>query len=78
MDKDLYELPPAEYHDIPKLPCSLDAALDALRADQDFLTEGEVFTPDLIETWINYKEQNEVAPCDRWYILMNSSFYYDI
>ena len=78
IDKDLYELPPAEYHDIPKLPCSLDAALEALRADQDFLTEGEVFTPDLIETWINYKEQNEVAPLRQVVHPYEFQLYYDI
>ncbi|WP_371153019.1 type I glutamate--ammonia ligase [Buchananella felis] len=62
IDKDLYELPPEEYADIAKLPSSLEAALDALEADYDFLTEGDVFTPDLIETWIDYKRRTEVEP----------------
>ncbi|EEH63326.1 glutamine synthetase, type I [Gleimia coleocanis DSM 15436] len=62
VDKDLYELPPAEYQDIEKLPTSLEAALDALREDYEFLLEGNVFTEDLIETWINYKETKEIAP----------------
>lgn len=62
IDKDLYELPPAEYSDIAKLPSSLEAALDALRADHAFLTEGDVFTQDLIDTWLDYKDANEVAP----------------
>ena len=62
VDKDLYELPPAEYADIQKLPASLEEALQALRDDSDFLTEGDVFTQDLIDTWIEYKTENEIAP----------------
>lgn len=62
IDKDLYELPPEEYVDIAKLPASFDEALAALQADQDYLTNGDVFTPDLIETWIDYKFSTEIAP----------------
>ena len=62
IDKDLYELAPEEYFDIDKLPDSLDQALEALEEDHDFLTEGDVFTSDLIETWIEYKRSNEIEP----------------
>ncbi|EEH66567.1 glutamine synthetase, type I [Actinomyces urogenitalis DSM 15434] len=62
IDKDLYDLAPEEYFDIDKLPYSLDQALDALEADHDYLTEGDVFTPDLIQTWIDYKREHEIAP----------------
>jgi glutamine synthetase len=62
IDKDLYELPPEEHSQIAQVPDSLPAVLDALEADHDFLTEGDVFTPDLIETWIDYKRTNEVDP----------------
>ena len=62
IDKDLYELAPEEYYDIAKLPYSLDQALDALEDDHDYLTEGDVFTPDLIDTWIDYKRDNEIIP----------------
>ena len=62
IDKDLYELAPEEYFDIDKLPDSLEQALEALEADHDFLTEGDVFTSDLIETWIEYKRANEIEP----------------
>ncbi|MBZ2195573.1 type I glutamate--ammonia ligase [Occultella gossypii] len=60
VDKDLYELPPEEHSQIAQVPDSLPAVLDALEADHDYLTEGNVFTPDLIETWIDYKRANEV------------------
>jgi Glutamine synthetase len=62
VDKDLYELPPEEHANIEQVPDSLPAVLDALEADHDFLTEGGVFTEDLIETWIEYKRLNEVDP----------------
>ncbi|MEU6859487.1 type I glutamate--ammonia ligase [Glycomyces sp. NPDC046736] len=62
VDKDLYELGPEEYGDIQQVPGSLEQVLDNLEADHDFLTEGGVFTPDLIETWISYKRENEIDP----------------
>jgi len=60
VDKDLYELPPDEARSIPQVPGSLEAVLANLEADQDYLLEGGVFTPDLIETWIDYKRSNEI------------------
>ena len=62
VDKDLYELPPEEAKDIPQAPTSLEAALNALEADHDFLTEGDVFTEDLIETYVKLKYDNEITP----------------
>ncbi|MFB9732217.1 type I glutamate--ammonia ligase [Ornithinimicrobium kibberense] len=62
VDKDLYELPPEELEDIEQLPTSLPAVLDALEADHDYLTEGDVFTEDLIQTWIDYKRTHEIDP----------------
>ncbi len=62
VDKDLYELPPAELEDIDQLPASLEVVLDTLEADHAFLTEGDVFTEDLIAAWIDYKRTNEIDP----------------
>jgi glutamine synthetase len=62
IDKDLYELPPDEHADVETVPTTLTAVLDTLEADHEYLLEGGVFTPDLIETWIEYKRQNEVLP----------------
>ena len=62
VDKDLYELPPDEAAAIPQVPGSLDAVLDTLEADHAFLTEGGVFTEDLIETWLDYKRTAEIDP----------------
>ncbi len=62
IDKDLYELPPDEHGDIDTVPATLTAVLDSLEADHEFLLEGGVFTPDIIETWIAYKREFEVLP----------------
>ena len=60
VDKDLYELPPEEAAAIPQVPGSLTEVLDALEADHEYLLAGGVFTPDLIETWVEYKRKSEV------------------
>jgi len=61
VDKDIYDLPPEELLNLPAVPRSLEEALDGLAHDHEFLLEGDVFTEDLIETWIEYKMENEVA-----------------
>jgi glutamine synthetase len=60
VDKDLYDLPPEELAQVPQVPASLEEALAALEADQDYLLAGGVFTPDLIETWIAFKRLKEI------------------
>ena len=60
LDKDIYDLQPEELADVPTTPKSLEASLDALRDDHDFLLRGDVFTPDVIDTWIWYKTTHEV------------------
>jgi len=60
LDKDIYALTPEELKDVPSMPGSLDEALDNLRKDHDFLLKGDVFTEDVIETWIDWKTENEV------------------
>jgi glutamine synthetase len=59
LDKDIYDLPPEELAKVPKTPGSLDEALRALEKDHEFLLRGEVFTKDVIETWIQYKLEKE-------------------
>ena len=60
LDKDIYDLSPEELVDVPQTPGSLEEALAALREDHEFLLRGDVFTPDVIDTWIWYKTENEV------------------
>jgi glutamine synthetase len=62
IDKDLYDLPPEEVAQVQQVPGSLPEVLEALERDHDYLLEGGVFTPDLIETWVDYKRGSEIDP----------------
>ncbi|MBI4387975.1 MAG: type I glutamate--ammonia ligase [Candidatus Omnitrophica bacterium] len=59
VDKNLYDLEPEQLAKIKSVPASLDKALDALEADHEFMLKGDVFTKDVIETWIAYKRECE-------------------
>jgi glutamine synthetase len=60
LDVDVYALSPEEAAKVKQVPGSLEAVLDALEEDHDFLLRGDVFTKDLIETWLDYKRTREV------------------
>jgi glutamine synthetase len=60
LDKDIYSLTPEELKDVPSLCGSLEEALAALKEDHEFLLKGDVFTEDVINTWIWYKATREV------------------
>jgi glutamine synthetase len=62
LDRDIYDLPPEELANVPKTAGSLDEALVALEKDHDFLLRGDVFTEDVIRTWVRYKRDHEIAP----------------
>jgi len=62
LDKDIYALSPAELSKVPSVPGSLEGALNALENDHEFLTKGDVFTQDVIETWLEYKRGKEIDP----------------
>src|SRR4051812_39235589 len=60
LDKDIYDLEPEELAKVPKAPGDLSEALNALERDHEFLLQGDVFTPDVMSTWIWYKREKEV------------------
>lgn len=60
LDKDIYALTPEELANVPSVPGSLPEALSALEKDHDFLLKGDVFTEDVVETWIEYKTSQEI------------------
>ncbi len=60
LDKNIYSLTPEELANVPSMPGSLEEALDHLADDHEFLLKGDVFTQDVIDTWIEYKMENEV------------------
>jgi len=53
--KNLYDLPPEEEANIPKVCSSLEMALDNLAGDHEFLTRGGVFSKEWIESYIELK-----------------------
>ncbi|MGH2705827.1 MAG: hypothetical protein ACRDJ4_12265, partial [Actinomycetota bacterium] len=63
---------------VAQVPGSLDEALAALEEDHDFLLAGGVFTPDIIDTWIEFKREKEIQALNLrpqpWEFFM----YYDI
>ncbi len=60
LDKDIYSLSPEELKGIPSAPGSLEEAIAALKEDHAFLLQGDVFTQDVIDMWIEYKTENEI------------------
>ncbi|QNT25823.1 type I glutamate--ammonia ligase [Ralstonia solanacearum] len=60
LDRNIYELPPEEAEKIRQVPGSLEESLEALEADSYFLRKGDVFTDDVIRTWIDYKRTREI------------------
>lgn len=78
LDKDLYDLDPHEANGVPSTPGSLEDALKALEADHAFLLKGDVFTEDVIQTWIEYKMEKEVKPLQLRPHPYEFALYYDI
>jgi glutamine synthetase len=78
LDKDIYALGPEELAGIPSVPGSLEGALEALRHDHEFLLKGDVFTEDVIQTWIDYKMENEVNPIKLRPVPYEFMMYYDV
>ena len=75
---DLFDLEPEELAKIPHTPGSLEQALDALEADQEFLKVGGVFTDDLIDTWLSYKRTEEADQIRLRPHPWEFALYYDI
>ncbi len=78
LDKDIYDLSPEELRNVPALPTSLEGSLDALDADHDFLTQNDVFTEELIQSYIEYKRAAEVDAIRQRPHPYEFSLYYDI
>ena len=78
LDKDIYDLDADELDLVPKTPRSLEAALQALREDHEFLLRGDVFTEDVIDTWIWYKTEHEVEALRARPHPFEFAMYYDV
>jgi len=75
---DLFDLPASEVAKMPHTPGSLEEAMDALEADNDFLRAGGVFTDDLLQTWIDYKRLDEADAVRLRPHPWEFALYYDI
>ena len=78
LDRNIYDLKPEEAVDIPTTPGSLSESLSALERDHEFLLMGNVFTRDVIQTWIDYKRDNEVDALAQRPHPYEFCMYYDI
>ncbi len=78
LDKDIYSLTPEELKDVPSVPGSLPDALSALEKDHEFLLKGDVFTEDVVETWLEYKRTREVDPLRLRPHPYEFALYYDV
>lgn len=78
LDKDIYDLAPEELVDVARTPLSLDESLLALRKDHEFLLRGDVFTEDVIDTWIWYKSEKEIEALRQRPHPFEFAMYYDI
>jgi glutamine synthetase len=78
LDKDIYDLSPEEMKSVPSMPASLDEALNCLEDDHQFLLRGDVFTEELIETFIDYKRRNEAEAMRLRPHPYEFELYYDI
>ena len=78
LDKDIYALGPEELAGIPTLPHSLDDALNALEEDHEFMLKGDVFTQDVVDQWIDYKRENEIANLRLRPHPLEFHMYYDV
>jgi glutamine synthetase len=78
LDKDIYDLSPEEMKNVPSMPGTLDEALTALEDDHGFLLKGDVFTEELIETYVGYKRKNEAEAVRLRPHPYEFALYYDI
>jgi glutamine synthetase len=77
IDEDLYELHDERKRNIKTVPGSLEESVAALEQDHDFLLEGDVFTADVIDTWISLKRSKDIAPINQRPHPYEFFLYYD-
>jgi glutamine synthetase len=78
LDKDIYDLQPEELADVAGTPRTLAESLQALLDDHEFLLRGDVFTRDIIDTWVWYKRTHEVEALRQRPHPHEFSLYFDV
>ena len=77
MDKNLYDLPAEEQAKVKEVPSSLEEAMNNLESNHDYLLDGNVFTKDLIDSYIEYKREEEIEPNKLAVTPKEYDLYYD-
>jgi len=78
LDRNIYDLEPEVLKNLPRLPATLDEALTALEKDHEFLIRGDVFTEDVLTTWIRDKREREVDSIRARPHPFEFNLYYDV
>ena len=78
LDKDIYDLPPEEKLRVPSTPGSLEQAITNLEKDHEWLLKGDVFTEDVIATWIDWKRKREIDHIRLRPTAQEFALYYDV
>lgn len=78
LDKDIYGLSPQEAAKVPSIPGSLEESLMQMKTNGQFLLKGEVFSQELLDTWINYKLDREIRPIQQRPVPYEFNLYYDM
>jgi glutamine synthetase len=78
LDKDIYGLPPEEAAKVPSVPKTLDESLVNLRNNHEFLLRGDVFSEDMLNTWLDYKYEREIIPMQQRPAPYEFYLYYDL
>jgi len=78
LDKDIYGLSPQELAKVPAVPATLDKALENFREGNAFLRKGDVFSEDLVDTWIDYKYSKEIIPLQQRPSPFEFHMYFDL
>ena len=78
LEKDIYDMAPEELQDVPSTPATLSEALEALAEDHEYLLKGDVFTEDVVRTWIDYKIDKEIKPMALQPHPYEFALYYDV
>ena len=78
LDKDIYGLPPEELAKVEKIPATLRESLAELEKDSAFLLQGDVFTQDVIDAWVDYKTKEEIKAVDSRPVPHEFYLYFDV
>ena len=78
LEKDIYGLSAEELKNVPSTPGSLEEAVLKLGSHHNFLVKGDVFTKDVIDTWVDWKINHEIRPMQMRPVPYEFYLYFDM